>query len=123
RYTDVCASRTEFLTNVDCINVILQLTKEQIGAIVHVLMKDVHTRLAEEGLHMTLTENALNYLVDKGYDEKFGARPLRRAIQRYVEDPLSEKILVGDLPSGEELEVDVNTAGDGLEFRVLSTKT
>src|SRR5690554_4304000 len=117
------AFNPEFLNRVDDIIVFHPLTKEQIGEIVHILMKDVHTRLAEEGLHMTLTENALNFLVDKGYDEKFGARPLRRAIQRYVEDPLSEKILVGDLPSGEELEVDVNTAGDGLEFRVLSTKT
>jgi len=117
------AFNPEFLNRVDDIIVFHPLTKEQIGEIVHILMRDVHTRLAEEGLHMTLTENALNFLVDKGYDEKFGARPLRRAIQRYVEDPLSEKILVGDLPSGEELEVDVNTAGDGLEFRVLSTKT
>src|SRR5690606_26332967 len=117
------AFNPEFLNRVDDIIVFHPLTREQIGEIVHILLKEVHTRLAEEGLRMTMTEAALNFLVEKGYDEKFGARPLRRAIQRYVEDPLSEKILVGDFPSGEELEVDVNAAGDGLEFRVLSTKT
>jgi ATP-dependent Clp protease ATP-binding subunit ClpC len=63
------------------------------------------------------------FLVERGYDEKFGARPLRRAIQRYIEDPLSERILTHDFPAGEEIEVDVAAEGNSLEFRVLSTRT
>jgi ATP-dependent Clp protease ATP-binding subunit ClpC len=71
---------------------------------------------------MNLTDAALEFLVDHGYDEKFGARPLRRAIQKFIEDPLSEKILTSEFPAGEEIEVDVAPGGDTLEFRVLSTK-
>jgi ATP-dependent Clp protease ATP-binding subunit ClpC len=87
------------------------------------MLKEVYDRLAEENLKLTLTNAALEFLVEKGYDEKFGARPLRRAIQRYIEDPLSERILAREFPAGEEIEVDVTPAGDSFEFRVLSTKT
>ncbi len=66
----------------------------------------------------------MKFLVDQGYDEKFGARPLRRAIQRYLEDPLSEKILVSEFSAGDEIEVSVAPEGEALEFRVpSSTKT
>jgi ATP-dependent Clp protease ATP-binding subunit ClpC len=82
----------------------------------------VHDRLAEENLRARLTDAALTFLVDRGYDEKFGARPLRRAIQRFIEDPLSEKILGSEFPAGEEIEIDVAPDGNALEFRVLSTK-
>jgi ATP-dependent Clp protease ATP-binding subunit ClpC len=62
--------------------------------------------------------------VDKGYDQKFGARPLRRAIQRYLEDPLSEKILVAEFGAGAEIEVDVDPDGERLSIREASaTKT
>jgi ATP-dependent Clp protease ATP-binding subunit ClpC len=97
------------------------LTKEQIGEIVHIMLKDVHDRLEEEELTITLSEGAIDFLVDKGYDEKFGARPLRRAIQRYLEDPLSEKILVSEFSAGDQIEVDVAEEGDALEFRVPSS--
>jgi ATP-dependent Clp protease ATP-binding subunit ClpC len=117
------AFNPEFLNRVDDIIVFHPLTKEQIAEIVHILLKDVHNRLAEENLKLHLTEAALNFLVEHGYDEKFGARPLRRSIQRYIEDPLSERILSSEFPTGEEIEVDVNSEGDALEFRVLSTKT
>jgi ATP-dependent Clp protease ATP-binding subunit ClpC len=116
------AFNPEFLNRVDDIIVFHPLTKEQIAEIVHIMLKEVHKRLAEENLKLHLTEAALGFLVDKGYDEKFGARPLRRAIQRYIEDPLSERILSAEFPAGEEIEVDVNGEGDALEFRVLSTK-
>jgi ATP-dependent Clp protease ATP-binding subunit ClpC len=86
------------------------------------MLKDVHDRLAEESLRVRLTEAALNFLVDRGYDEKFGARPLRRAIQRFIEDPLSEKILGAEFPAGEEVEVDVAADGEKLDFKVFSTK-
>jgi ATP-dependent Clp protease ATP-binding subunit ClpC len=117
------AFNPEFLNRVDDVIVFHPLTREQISQIVHILMKEVYDRLAEENLKLTLTEAALNFLVERGYDEKFGARPLRRAIQRFIEDPLSERILGHEFPSGEEVEVDVAPEGDALQFKALSTKT
>jgi ATP-dependent Clp protease ATP-binding subunit ClpA len=66
------------------------------------------------------TEATTEFLVSHGYDEHFGARPLKRAIQRYVEDPLSDKILLGEFSPGDEIEVDVSPEGDKLVFRALS---
>jgi ATP-dependent Clp protease ATP-binding subunit ClpC len=117
------AFNPEFLNRVDDVIVFHTLNREQISRIVHILLKEVYQRLAEENLKLRLTDAALEFLVERGYDEKFGARPLRRAIQRYIEDPLSERILSREFPSGEEIEVDVTAAGDAFEFRVLSTKT
>ncbi|MGH7500160.1 MAG: ATP-dependent Clp protease ATP-binding subunit [Longimicrobiales bacterium] len=117
------AFNPEFLNRVDDIIVFHALDREQIGLIVHIMLKEIHTRLAEENLKLHLTDAALAFLVEKGYDEKFGARPLRRAIQRFIEDPLSEKILTAEFPPGEEIEVDVTADGKSLEFRVPSAKT
>lgn len=117
------AFNPEFLNRVDDIIVFHPLARAEIGQIVHLMLKDVHDRLAEEELRMQLTDAASAFLVDHGYDEKFGARPLRRAIQKYIEDPLSEKILSAEFPAGEEIAVDVAADGEGLEFRVLLTRT
>ena len=64
-------------------------------------------RLAEEELTLKLTDAATEFLVKHGYDEQYGARPLKRAIQKFIEDPLSEKILIGEFSKGDEIEVDV----------------
>jgi len=117
------AFNPEFLNRVDDIIVFHPLNRAQIGEIVHIMLKEVRDRLAEENLRLKLTEAAQNFLVERGYDEKFGARPLRRAIQRFIEDPLSEKILVAEFPPGEEIQVDVAADGQTLEFRELSAKT
>ncbi len=118
------AFNPEFLNRVDDIIVFHPLDREQIGQIVHIMLREVRDRLAEEGIKIRMTDPAILFLVDHGYDEKFGARPLRRAIQRFMEDPLSEKILSTELSAGEEIEVDVAPEGEALEFRVLSsTKT
>ncbi|MBT8487780.1 MAG: ATP-dependent Clp protease ATP-binding subunit [Gemmatimonadetes bacterium] len=118
------AFNPEFLNRVDDTIVFHPLTKEEIGEIIHILMDDVHSRLEEEGITLRFTDAAIEFLVDEGYDEKFGARPLKRAIQRYLEDPLSEKILQAEFSSGDEIEVDVDGDGDGLVLRAESkTKT
>jgi ATP-dependent Clp protease ATP-binding subunit ClpC len=115
------AFNPEFLNRVDDIIVFHPLSRDQIAEIVHIMLKDVRGRLAEEELSLRLTDPAVAFLVEKGYDEKFGARPLRRAIQRFLEDPLSEKILVSEFAAGDEIEVDVTEEGDGLKFRVPSS--
>jgi ATP-dependent Clp protease ATP-binding subunit ClpC len=118
------AFNPEFLNRVDDIIVFHPLSREQIGQIVHIMLKEVRGRLGEDGVKLKLTDKAVEYLVEHGYDEKFGARPLRRAIQRFLEDPLSEKILSSGVSTGDEVEVDVASEGEGFEFRVLSsTKT
>jgi ATP-dependent Clp protease ATP-binding subunit ClpC len=117
------AFNPEFLNRVDDVIVFHALNREQISQIVHIMLKEVYDRLAEENLKLTLTEAALAFLVERGYDEKFGARPLRRAIQRFIEDPLSERILAREYPAGEEIEVDVAPEGDAFEFRILTPKT
>jgi ATP-dependent Clp protease ATP-binding subunit ClpC len=118
------AFNPEFLNRVDDIIVFHPLSREQIGSIVHIMLRSVHERLADEELKLRLTDAAVAFLVEKGYDETFGARPLRRAIQRYLEDPLSEKILTSELTAGDEIEVDVAPEGGALEFRTMSpTKT
>jgi len=114
------AFNPEFLNRVDETIVFHTLDREEIGQIVYILMKEIDERLAEEDLTLSLSEAATSFLVEKGYDEKFGARPLRRAIQRYVEDPLSEKILTAEFSSGDEIVVDVNEDGEGLTMAVAS---
>ena len=95
----------EFLNRLDDVIVFHPLAKEHIAQIVGILLKDVQKRLVEEELTLRLTEPATDFLVSTGYDEQFGARPLKRAIQRYIEDPLSEKILLGEFSKGDEIEV------------------
>jgi ATP-dependent Clp protease ATP-binding subunit ClpC len=111
----------EFLNRLDDVIVFHPLSRQHVSQIVGVLFKDVQKRLAEEELTLRLTEAATDLLVKNGYDENFGARPLKRAIQRYIEDPLSEKILLGEFAKGDEIEVDVSADGTRLEFRVLSS--
>src|SRR5438309_935289 len=110
----------EFLNRLDDTIVFHPLTREHIGLIVAIILRDVQKRLGDEELTLRLTPAATDFLVDHGYDEHFGARPLKRAIQKYVEDPLSEKILVGEFARGDEVEVDVAPDKERLAFRALS---
>ncbi len=113
----------EFLNRLDDVIVFHPLDRTHIAQIVQIMLKDVRKRLSEEELTLTLTDAATDFLVSHGYDEAYGARPLKRAIQRYIEDPLSEKILIGEFSKGEELEVDVSPDGTKLDFRVLTGTT
>jgi ATP-dependent Clp protease ATP-binding subunit ClpC len=113
----------EFLNRLDDVIVFHPLQKEHIGQIVGILLKDVQKRLTEEELTLRLTDAASDFLVGHGYDEHFGARPLKRAIQRFIEDPLSEKILIGEFAKGDEIEVDVSADKSKLDFRVLTSST
>ena len=111
----------EFLNRLDDVIVFHPLGKEHISKIVAILFADVQKRLAEEELTIRLTDAATEFLVEHGYDEHYGARPLKRAIQRYIEDPLSEKLLTAEFSRGDDIEVDPSsTEKDKLEFRVMS---
>lgn len=118
------AFNPEFLNRIDDTIVFHPLSRENISDIIHILMQDVHERLSEKEIKLRLSDAAIAFLVEQGYDEKFGARPLKRAIQRYLEDLLSEKILQAEFSPGDELEVDVNSENEGLLLRAEpATKT
>ena len=110
----------EFLNRLDDIIVFHPLDRQHIAQIVTIVFAEVERRLADERLTLRRTEAATGFLVERGYDEHYGARPLKRAIQRYVEDPLSDKILAGEFSAGDEIEVDVSPDGEKLVFRALS---
>ncbi|NIN71324.1 MAG: AAA domain-containing protein [Gemmatimonadetes bacterium] len=113
----------EFLNRLDEVIVFHPLSRDHIREIVSVLMRDVRSRLEEEALKLQLSEAAVDFLVERGFDATYGARPLKRAIQRYVEDPLSEKILMAELAPGDVIEVGVAADGEQLEFSVLSSSS
>jgi ATP-dependent Clp protease ATP-binding subunit ClpC len=113
----------EFLNRLDDVIVFHPLSQAHIAQIVTILLRDVQKRLSEEEITLKLTAPASDFLAKQGYDESFGARPLKRAIQRYVEDPLSEKILTGEFSRGDDVEVDLAANGTKLEFRVLAKTT
>jgi ATP-dependent Clp protease ATP-binding subunit ClpB len=110
------AFRPEFLNRVDEIIVFDPLDKDEIARIVDIQIRALADRLAARKLELELTSAAREYLAEKGYDPSFGARPLKRLIQREVQDPLATKLLSGELAEGSRIEVD--RAGDGLAFRV-----
>ncbi len=92
--------RPEFLNRIDEIIVFHKLSRDQIMSIVELMMARIRDRLKDRGLNVELTQEAKEFLVEVGYDPAMGARPLRRAIQRYVEDMIADKVLSGEIPSG-----------------------
>jgi ATP-dependent Clp protease ATP-binding subunit ClpC len=111
----------EFLNRLDDVLIFHPLGREHIAQIVSILLGSVRRRLAEEELTLKMSESANEFLVKHGYDEQYGARPLKRAIQRFIEDPLSEKILMGEFARGDEIEVDLAADGEKLAFRVMTS--
>jgi len=93
----------EFLNRIDDTIVFRKLTKEDIMKIIEIEIKDLYKNLEESKLDLVLDLSAKEFLVDKGFDDKFGARPLKRAIQKYVEDPLAEEILRGSFKEGTKI--------------------
>lgn len=108
--------RPEFLNRVDEIVAFDSLTKEQLMQIVDLMLKNTINALKEKDIQIEINKSAKNYILEKGTDVKFGARPLRRAIQRYMDDELSEMILRGQLSDGETIVV--NLKSDKLEFKI-----
>ena len=107
--------RPELLNRIDEVIVFHKLTKEEITEIVDLLLVRLQNQMSEHGLAMRLTDEAKDLLVEQGYDPTMGARPLRRAIQRLIEDPLSDRLLSGGLPEGGTVIVD----RDGEEMKLV----
>ena len=108
----------EFLNRIDDVVVFNSLSKENIFAIIDILMKGVMKRLANLGFTIELTEKAKEFIADKGYDSQFGARPLHRAIQKYLEDPLAEEILNMSIKAGDIMIAELDESGEKIKFSV-----
>lgn len=112
--------RPEFLNRIDEVVVFNTLTKDQIISIVELMVQDLRNRLIEQGMSIELSDKALHYIAEHGTDKIYGARPLRRAIQTLIEDPLSEKLLEGAWTSGQVIKVGVKD--DKLTFKAAKGK-
>ncbi|MBO5625725.1 MAG: AAA family ATPase, partial [Prevotella sp.] len=107
--------RPEFLNRIDEIITFTQLTKQQIADVVRLQVKKVQQMLQEQDVELEVTPQAIDYLAEMGYDPDFGARPVKRAIQQYMLNDLSKKLLAGDV--NREKKIIVDCFGDGLVFR------
>jgi ATP-dependent Clp protease ATP-binding subunit ClpC len=114
--------RPEFLNRIDEIIMFSPLTIPQMEQIVDLQMKEIQERLSEFGVRVELTAAGRKWLAKTGYDPDFGARPLRRALQKYVESPLSVDLLGGSVPSGSAVVVDVKDDDSGVQFKVKEAK-
>lgn len=110
--------RPEFLNRIDEIIIFHGLTKEQLRPIVKLQVQGLEKRLAGQKLSLKLSENAIDFLAELGYDPVYGARPLKRAIQRYLETSIAKSILRGEFQEGDTIFVDVED--ERLTFKRLS---
>jgi ATP-dependent Clp protease ATP-binding subunit ClpC len=113
----------EFLNRIDDVIVFNSLQKEDIFKIIDIELKELFGRLLLMGYQIQLTENAKEFIAEKGFDPNFGARPLNRAIQKYLEDPIAEEILKGDLKEGDTLEVDFVKDAEAVVVKVIKAET
>jgi ATP-dependent Clp protease ATP-binding subunit ClpC len=113
----------EFLNRVDEVIVFHPLEKTHLRAIVTLMVNELKQRLEEHMLELYFTEDANEFLMEKGYDPTFGARPLRRTIQKYVEDPLVEKLLREDVHPGDTVAIDVDAGKEQLSFEIVKSLT
>jgi ATP-dependent Clp protease ATP-binding subunit ClpC len=105
--------RPEFLNRIDEVIVFHKLTKEEIKEIIDLMISRVRSQVAEHALQLELSDESKDLLIEKGWDPAMGARPLRRAIQRYIEDPLADEVLKhGEMTSGSTVMVDRDPSGD-----------
>ena len=110
------AFRPEFLNRVDDIIVFHALTEADLKKIVEIQLGRLRTRLAERKITLELTDEAKSHLVEVGYDSAYGARPLKRTIQKLIETALAKKLMLGEIADGARVSVDYDLGRDGLVF-------
>jgi len=112
----------EFLNRVDDVIIFDALTRECIHKIIEIELQQLYGRVEDLGYELKINDQAKDFIVEKGYDEKFGARPLKRAIQKYVEDPLAEEIIKSKLKEGDVISISLNKNGEELNIKVSKPK-
>jgi ATP-dependent Clp protease ATP-binding subunit ClpC len=112
----------EFLNRLDDVIVFNSLQREQIHKIIDLTLGKLFNRLTALGYKIELTEKAKDFLSDKGFDPQYGARPLNRAIQKYLEDPVAEEILKGEVSEGDTIVADYDGKSETLSFTTTAKK-
>ena len=112
----------EFLNRIDDVVVFNTLEKEDIDKIIDIEMEKLYLRIRDLGYTLTLSETAKDYIAEKGFDKQYGARPLKRAIQKYVEDTLAEEIISSKIQEGDEIFMDLNTETNELTVKINQNK-
>jgi ATP-dependent Clp protease ATP-binding subunit ClpB len=112
--------RPEFLNRLDEIIVFHALSEDDLKKIVEIQLAGLRARLEERHITLTLTEGARTRLVRNGYDPHYGARPLKRAIQKEIENPLAKRIVSGEVRDGQTILIDADTSGPGLKWQVVT---
>ena len=116
--------RPEFLNRIDELIIFNPLSREDLQRIVHLQLKQVLDRIAEKGIEVDVDEKAISFLIQKGYSPDYGARPLRRAIERYLEDPLAEQLLRSQFGTGSKIAVSAkNDDAEELLFEIENVPT
>ena len=110
--------RPEFLNRIDEIVSFNSLTESELLQIVDLMLNDTSIALLDKNMKMSVSDSAKKFILEKGTNIKFGARPLRRAIQRYIEDEISEMILKNEILNGQNINIDLNTKTNELIFKV-----
>ena len=113
----------EFLNRIDDMIIFHSLSRENIHKIIDLELVKLFDRIKQLGYTATMTEKAKDFIVDKGYDEKFGARPLKRAIQKYIEDPLAEEIIKANLQNGDSIQIDIDDTNAALKILIEKGST
>jgi ATP-dependent Clp protease ATP-binding subunit ClpC len=113
----------EFLNRLDDVIIFNSLEKEHIHKIIDISLGKLFKRISDLGYQVTLTDSAKDFLSDKGYDPQFGARPLNRAIQKYLEDPVAEEILKGEISEGDVIQASWDKKSEELSFKLKKKKT
>lgn len=112
----------EFLNRIDDVVLFNNLNQEHIKEIIHIEMKSLLKRVEEIGYKLVVSDKALDFISVKGFDDKYGARPLKRAIQKFLEDPMAEEIIKTNIDEGDELHADLNKEGDNIVIKVKKPK-
>ncbi len=115
--------RPEFLNRLDEIIVFRQLTKDEVAQIAEIMLREVFERIAKKGIHLEVTEKFKGRLIDEGFNPSYGARPLRRAVQRMLEDSLAEEVLSGRIGDGDTIVIDADDNGKALILKNEAIKT
>jgi ATP-dependent Clp protease ATP-binding subunit ClpC len=109
----------EFLNRIDDVIIFNSLEKADIHKIIDIELSHLYKRVEDLGYKLKLTDEAKDFIADRGYDANFGARPLKRAVQKYIEDPLAEEIIKGEMVEGNVIEVILDNENSLLKMKVL----
>ncbi|MEN9929424.1 MAG: hypothetical protein RLZZ231_1345 [Bacteroidota bacterium] len=112
----------EFLNRIDDVIVFNALEKEDINVIIEIELQKLYARIKNLGYTLLLSDNAKSFIADKGFDKQFGARPLKRAIQKYVEDALAEEIITSKISAGDEIFMDIVEGAEELNVSIQKTE-